>query len=213
MSKQLVIDDTKIPTLLDKEEARKQFEHYTKELNLTHTFTFDEMWETSLVLRKRKLYRKGIMKVQETIVNTPGALVTQKDIDKANSLKHSFVKGCYIREIFNPKGELIVTKIHKVAHPYFLMKGEMSILTEDGPKRIKAPYHGITLAGTKRIIYTHEECVFITVHVTNKIDLREIEEELIAKDFGEIDDFEQLELDEFINSITEEEFRKEVTKL
>ena len=62
----------------------------------------------------------------------------------------------------------------------------MSILTEKGVKRIKAPYYGITPAGTKRIIYTHEDIVFVTVHATKEIDLKKIEEEVIAKSFDDI---------------------------
>ena len=41
--------------------------------------------------------------------------------EKLNPLKHSFADGCYIREVFNPKEEIIVTKIHKVSHPFFLI--------------------------------------------------------------------------------------------
>jgi hypothetical protein len=131
-----------------------------------------------------KKYREGILKLQERMVQTPGALIGDNDV---NPLKHSFADGCYIREIFNPANELIVTKIHKIAHPFFLLKGEMSILTEDGVKRIKAPYYGITKPGTKRVIYTHSDVVFVTVHVTKETDLKKIEEDLIAKDFDEID--------------------------
>ena len=109
-----------------------------------------------------------------------------KEIEKANPLKHSFADGCYIREVFNPKGELIVTKIHKVSHPFFLLKGEMSILTEEGEKRIKAPHYGITKAGTKRIIYSHEDCVFVTVHATDKTDIKEIEKDVIADNYEEL---------------------------
>ena len=110
-----------------------------------------------------------------------------KETEGPCPLKHSFGDGIYVREIFNPKGAWIVTKIHKVAHPFFLLKGEMSIVTEDGVKRIKAPYHGITPAGTKRLIFVHKDVVFVTVHATNETDLDKIEEELIAKDFQEID--------------------------
>ena len=46
----------------------------------------------------------------------------------------------------------VFTKIHKKEHPFFLMKGKMSILTENGVKHIQAPHHGITKPGTKRII-------------------------------------------------------------
>ena len=59
----------------------------------------------------------------------------------------------------------------------------MSILTEDGVVNLKAPHNGITLAGTKRVIYTHTDCRFITVHVTDSTDLKDIENEVIAKDF------------------------------
>ena len=179
-----------LDTSLTKEEAREQFEYWTKELDLRHVFTFDEAWEFAVKKRQdiaKKQFRKSIMKVQENITNSPIGL-TGDALEKVNPLKHTFADGCYIREIFNPKGELIVTKIHKITHPYFLMKGDMSILTEEGVKRIKAPHHGITPAGTKRIIYTHEDCVFVTVHVTKETDLKKIEEEVIAKDFNEIDE-------------------------
>lgn len=129
-------------------------------------------------------FRQGIMALQDRIISIPGVSIGDND---KNPLKHSFADGCYIREIFNPAHELIVTKIHKIAHPFFLMQGEMSILTEEGVKRIKAPYYGITPAGTKRVIYTHSDVIFVTVHVTKERDLKKIEEEIIAKDFDEMD--------------------------
>lgn len=101
-------------------------------------------------------------------------------------LKHSFADGCYIREMSAPAGHLIITKIHKITHPYFILKGECSILTEEGVKRIKAPYHGITLAGTKRVVFVHEDTIWVTVHVTKQTNLEKIEEEVIAKTFDEI---------------------------
>ena len=81
------------------------------------------------------------------------------------------------------------------------MKGDMSILTEDGISRIKAPHHGITMPGTKRIIYCHEDCIFVTVHATKLTDIARIEEEIIAKDF---DDFDQSEQDKFRQKMEEE---------
>ena len=36
------------------------------------------------------------------------------------------------------------------------------------------------------MLYIHEECVFVTVHCTDKLDLKDIEEEVIAKSFSEI---------------------------
>tara|TARA_R100000808_G_C2150951_1_gene159858 strand:- start:1302 stop:1910 length:609 start_codon:yes stop_codon:yes gene_type:complete len=180
-----------------KSYAKFQFEFWTYTLGLEHTFAFEEIYEIALEKRKEKMqltqskeeFRSSIMKVQENMEKRPDALIG-KETEKRNPLKHSFADGCYIREVFNPKGELLVTKIHKVKHPFFLMKGEMSVLTEDGIKRFKAPHQGITPAGTKRIIYCHEDCVFITVHATEETDINKIEEQVIAKDFEAFDSSE-----------------------
>ena len=110
-------------------------------------------------------------------------VLTGEELHKQNPVKHTFADGCYIREIYNPANELLVTKIHKKKHPFFLMKGEMSILTESGVERLSAPYYGITLPGTKRIIYTHTPCTFVTVHATKETDVDKVEEEVIAKNF------------------------------
>ena len=187
--------------MVSKDFAKFQFDFWTQTLGLEHTFSFDEVYDIAMEKReeKRQLqlskeqFRNGIMKVQENIENHPNGL-TGEALEKLNPLKHSFADGCYIREIFNPKGELLVTKIHKVSHPFFLMKGDMTILMEDGIKRIRAPHYGITPAGTKRIIYCHEDCVFVTVHATKLTDIKAIEEEVIAKDF---DEFDKEEIEKF----------------
>ena len=185
----------------NKKEAKHQFNFWTNMLGIDHTFSFDEAWNfvtytrgESLIHKPKrflpasytkKQFREAIVKVEDKMKGSKRA-IKGKEIEKSNPLKHSFADGCYIREVFNPKGELIVTKIHKVSHPFFLLKGEMTILSEDGEKTIKAPHYGITPAGTKRIIYAHEDCVFVTVHVTDKKDTKEIEKDIIAKKFEEL---------------------------
>ena len=76
----------------------------------------------------------------------------------------------------------------------------MSILTENGISTIEAPYNGITEPGTKRAIYTHTDCVFITVHATELTDVDEIVNEVTATDFSDEDialiDFTQLKIEE-----------------
>jgi len=101
-------------------------------------------------------------------------------------LKHTFADGCYIRQITMPKGALLTSKIHKITHPYFVLKGDVSVLTEEGVIRIKAPYSGITKAGTKRVLYCHEETVWTTIHITKETNIEKIEEEVIAKTFDDV---------------------------
>ena len=122
------------------------------------------------------------MELQEAILKIPGTTIgDQADMP----LHHSFGEGIYVREIFMPAGKLVISKIHKKAHPYFVLKGVLSVLTEEGPKLIRAPYYGMTPAGTKRVLYIHEDTVWITVHATDETDIEKIEEEIIAKNFDE----------------------------
>ena len=179
------IDDQATNNPLSKEELKKQFVEKTEELGLKHSFTFDEAWEVAQEIRKKQDYRKKITNLHNQIVEVGG--IVGDELNEMNPVKHTFAGGCYIREIFNPAGLILVTKIHKKEHPFFLMKGKMSILTEDGVKTVKAPYNGITLPGTKRVIFTHEDCVFITVHATDKCTPEEVEEDVIAKDFNDKD--------------------------
>lgn len=169
---------------LTKEELKKQFVEKTKDLDLKHSFNFDEAWEIGQELTRRQTFRNKIVGLEEQMVNHPSSM-SKKEIQEKNPVKHSFADGCYIREIFNPAGELLITKIHKKEHPFFLLEGKMSILTEDGVEHLKAPYYGITKPGTKRIIYTHTNCVFVTVHATEKKDIKEIEEDVIADNFND----------------------------
>jgi hypothetical protein len=169
---------------LTKEELKKQFIKKTKELGLKHTFNFDEAYEIGQELVRRQTFRNKIVELEDQMVNHQNSM-SKEEIQIKNPVKHSFADGCYIREIFNPAGELLITKIHKKEHPFFLLEGKMSILTENGVEHLKAPYYGITKPGTKRIIYTHTDCVFVTVHATEKKDIKEIEKDVIASDFND----------------------------
>jgi len=184
---------------MEKLEAKKQFDYWTDKLGLKHSFPFDTAWafakykELKQVLNNpvsftkasytKEEFQDGIKTVENKMIES-GKALHGEELDAFNPLKHSFGKGLYVREVFNPQGELLVTKIHKYDHPYFLLSGEMSILDKEGEKRIVAPHYGITKANTKRIIFAHTDCIFVTVHATNKTDLKEIEKEIISKDFS-----------------------------
>lgn len=97
-------------------------------------------------------------------------------------LYHRFTPGLYIREIFVPAGTLLVTKIHKTEHPFVMTKGRVAVWTEEsGVAQLTAPHLGITKAGTRRIIYIHEDCTWLTFHPTEKTAVDDIEAEIILK--------------------------------
>lgn len=106
--------------------------------------------------------------------------------DDCCPLEHNFADGLYIRKMTAPAGMINVSKLHKTNHPFFILEGDVSILTEKGIVRITAPHFGITKAGTKRVVYFHEDTIWITVHATEETDLQKIEDEVIAKTFDEL---------------------------
>ena len=138
-------------------------------------------------------FRELIMDFEDSLLDLPGSYGDpekpgQDEIaNTINPLKHTFADGLYIREIFMPKGQIISTGIHKKEHPYFVLKGDISVLTDKGVERIKAPYNGITKPGTKRLIYMHEDSIWITVHATDKSTVEDVLNDVVAKDFNDPD--------------------------
>ena len=87
-----------------------------------------------------------------------------------------------------PAGTLIVSKIHKTEHPYFITKGRASVWIEGvGVKVIKAPHHGVTKPGTRRLLYIHEDCEWSTFHPTSKTTPEEVEADIIYNPEKELD--------------------------
>jgi|SRR6185436_13217823 len=95
---------------------------------------------------------------------------------------HYFSEGVYAREITIPAGVILTGEIHKFKQLNILSAGEMSVYTEDGIKRVCAPFTVVSPPGTKRIAYTHTECVWTTIHGTNETDVEVIKAQFIARD-------------------------------
>lgn len=127
---------------------------------------------------------------KEALVEIEHAIAAQHNAtfgDNCFPLEHYFGDGLYIRRIFMPAGFILTSKIHRKTHPYFIMSGEVEVLTEKGMQKIKGPYFGMTQAGTKRVILTHTDTIWFTVHATTEKDLGRIENEIIAKSFSDLE--------------------------
>lgn len=97
--------------------------------------------------------------------------------------------GTYARQIFMPKGTLVVGKIHRHAHLNFIMKGKVSVATEFGPKVFEAPCVFVSEVGLKRAVFIEEDTIWVTVHqtkFTGEENLDKMEAELIAPDYGDM---------------------------
>jgi len=96
---------------------------------------------------------------------------------------HRFTPGLYSREIFMPAGSLIVSKIHLTEHQYVVSWGKVSVWTdEDDEVEIEAPCHGITKAGTRRVLFCHTDVLWTTFHPNpDNENLEQIEDRIIQK--------------------------------
>jgi hypothetical protein len=65
--------------------------------------------------------------------------------------------------------------VHKFSQLNILSGGEISVLTDEGMKRVKAPFTVVSPPGTKRIAYAHTECTWTTILATEETDPDAIE--------------------------------------
>ena len=138
------------------------------------------------VMRERALQlgrREAILRLQDAIISEG------RDVGPASCpVKHHFAPGSYGREMTLPAGLVVVGKIHKHAHINVISKGRVQVFTEqEGVLELDAPCTFVSSPGTKRVVHVLEETVWTTVHVTDKTDLAEIEREVIATDFMEVE--------------------------
>jgi hypothetical protein len=116
-------------------------------------------------------------------------------------LEHSFGGGMYMRKCSIPADTLVVGKMHRHAHPVLLVKGEATILTNNGMERISAPHQWISQPGAKRPVYTHTDCEFVTVHLSGEeTDLAALEAAIIIPE-AQIPYEETLRLEEFTEEL------------
>tara|TARA_R110002096_G_C14178486_1_gene686645 strand:+ start:40 stop:414 length:375 start_codon:yes stop_codon:yes gene_type:complete len=115
--------------------------------------------------------------VQDNIYKFQDVLKEYPKADVVN--RHHFSDGMYAREMFMPANTCVVGAKHKTRHFYSVVKGECSVVSVHEREDIKAPFLGETLPGTKRIIYAHTDCIWITYHPTQLTNVEEIEKALV----------------------------------
>ena len=99
-------------------------------------------------------------------------------------LKQTLEGGLYTRELFMPKGHIIVSMIHTQQHPSFLLEGKVSYLTDSGKLvTIEAPHIIFTQIGTQRVFYMHEDTKWCCVYKTDAKTFEEAEADVYTEDY------------------------------
>ncbi len=100
-------------------------------------------------------------------------------------LRHCFGNKVYVREMTAPKGSILIGKMHKYKQVNIVIKGDISVLTEDGWKRLKSGDMFESPAGIKRAGFTHEDTVWTTICGTEETEVNKAEDELTIGSYQE----------------------------
>jgi hypothetical protein len=98
-------------------------------------------------------------RLEEEMALQPGAIFSVP-------VKHRFTDHLYSRQVYLPKDLLLTSEIHLTEHQYVVIMGVIAVWTPDTNSwiRLDAPEHGITLPGTRRVLYALEDTVWTTFH-------------------------------------------------
>lgn len=131
----------------------------------------------ALAIREQKLKDK-IDDLQAFMLEQPQADIPVRNV---------FSGGVYAREVFIPKGTMLVGKVHMTEHLNICLKGDLTFLSVDGPKRIKAPAMFSSPAGTKKLAYANEDSIWVNVHPDLGEDADTIVDAITVNTFAEYD--------------------------
>lgn len=127
----------------------------------------------------------GDLDLHEKIERLAGAMFELPTHTTEFEVRHFFAHGLYGREMTIRKGVMAIGKVHCQEHLFIISAGEISVLTEDGVKRLKAPCTFVTQPGAQRVVYAHEDTVVTTIHATTDTCVESLEKSLVAKTFAE----------------------------
>jgi tetrahydromethanopterin S-methyltransferase subunit B len=149
------------------------------------------------VKKEHRLINTEFINKVETLEN---AMLNSDDarIAKGNSdmfpLKHSFSEGVYIREMFMQKGGLVIGKLYKISHTWFLLKGELEVATDEGLNYYIAPCYVHAPEGTKRVLHAMEDVIFVNVYPNpdNITDIEQLEDMLTCTSYEKYKEYKLL---------------------
>ena len=106
-------------------------------------------------------------------------------------IEHFFMDEVYVRKMTMYKGSAVSGAVHKHLHMSFLLTGRVTVVGEEGMVERVAPCTIIAQPGTKRVIYSHEDTIWYTVHKnpSNTEDLDQLEKEIVAVSYKEYEEY------------------------
>lgn len=92
--------------------------------------------------------------------------------------EHIFHGGMYCRQMFQPKGSVVLGKVHLSEHFFMLVSGTVKI----GHDEVKAPYLMTCEPGVQRALWALTDALYMTIHRTDATTVEQAEAELVEPD-------------------------------
>lgn len=148
------------------------------ELEQQHLNTVASVCDPDTAMRRAKL-----KELELTMLGGDGELL---DLP----VKHVFHNYTYMRELFIPKGVMLVGRIHLFDHIEILVSGDITHSTDtEAPRRVAGYTVSKGMAGKQRAIYAHEDSIFMTVHSADEREPDEMYDHLTCGSFEEYEAF------------------------
>ena len=102
--------------------------------------------------------------------------------------EHYFGGGVYCRVMHVDAGTVLTGKIHRYAGINIMLRGDMTVATESGVKRVQAPSVFVSPPGVRRAGVAHASSTWINLHATNQTDPDQVEREVVVNDYIDLKD-------------------------
>ncbi len=130
--------------------------------------------------------RNMVTEITRAMINAPRSMHLE-DAEAGAWNSHEFYPGLYVRHIWMAAGSRIVSHTHLTKHPFFIIRGKCAVLdTQGNIEVLEAPFSGVTLPQTQRVLVIHEDTWWVTVHPNpdNLTDPDEIMSRITSMDFA-----------------------------
>jgi hypothetical protein len=96
--------------------------------------------------------------------------------------------------MFMVKGGLVIGKLYKISHTWFLLEGEITVATDEGINHYIAPCYVHAPEGTKRVIQALEDTIFVNVYPNpdNITDIEKLEDMLTCTSYEKYKEYKLL---------------------
>jgi len=110
---------------------------------------------------------------------------------EALPIRHFFMDGVYVREMTMLKDTMVIGAIHKHLHMCFLLTGKITVSNETEVVDHIAPCIIVSTPGVKRVLYAHEDSIWINAHKneSNTEDVDQLEKEIVAVSYEEYEEY------------------------